>query len=250
MSSKYGIILCIAYILYVVHASDIMEQNLKFKRKDNHLKTFSHGNMTKIGRFTVSKIADSFDAAILKGKKKSLKERKTSLNNKETKKFNRHRTHEALNLTQNSLHKYNDDKRGSKRMIFLGNHFMSSFLKSRTQVKQPAVPAKALQTSQQQNPSKKSNINKEIDVRGQSGSLHVHTDHNSAEIRSETGKLEVYIKNNSNENAKKKENIENSRESFKTSNKLHISNDVTGLKKSLVNKVMCLRPGIPPCTLK
>lgn len=46
------------------------------------------------------------------------------------------------------------------------------------------------------NASKKSNVNeKEMRVQGQSGHLHVHTDHNITAVDSRSGKLEIYIKN-------------------------------------------------------
>ncbi|XP_066913292.1 uncharacterized protein [Clytia hemisphaerica] len=44
--------------------------------------------------------------------------------------------------------------------------------------------------------TKKSNVHeKEMRVNGQSGHLHVHTDHNITAVHSQSGKLEIYIKN-------------------------------------------------------
>lgn len=100
--------------------------------------------------------------------------------------------------------------------------------------------------------TKKSNVDKEMRVHGQSGALHIHTDHNITTLDSHSGKLEVYIKNP--EHSTDPESSEHHEQpnlhvdvftevGYKKngfSNKpatLHIVKDVNGLKKSVVNNV-------------
>lgn len=103
--------------------------------------------------------------------------------------------------------------------------------------------------------TKKSNVNeKEMRVHGQSGHLHVHTDHNVTAVDSKSGNLEIYIKNPDHkfglhdyaehhskvkvevfaEEAYKKNNLERKPSTAKTTTKhsqLHMT-DITGVRKS------------------
>jgi len=101
--------------------------------------------------------------------------------------------------------------------------------------------------------TKKSNVHeKEMRVHGQSGHLHVHTDHNVTAVHSQSGKLEIYIKNPDHHTieeeaaehhhnkvsveviaseAYKKHQLPSTKLPAPKMNLLHIA-DVTGVKKS------------------
>jgi hypothetical protein len=101
--------------------------------------------------------------------------------------------------------------------------------------------------------TKKSNVNeKEMRIHGQSGHLHVHTDHNVTAVDSKSGKLEIYIKNPDHkfghehesaehhgkvkvevfaEEAYKKNRLEKNPSTTTQSRQLHMA-DYTGVKKS------------------
>lgn len=157
-----------------------------------------------------------------------------------------------------------DEIRTSHKLVTSSKR--TSFKKS--QLKQSAIHRKKASKTHDINASKKSIVDKEMRVHAQSGAMHVHTDHNYTAVNSESGKLEVYIKNpehytdqkvaahhdNIRVNVHTEESYKKS-DMLKTPRKLHITNDVTGLKKSIVNTkkkggkrskmAPCL---IPPCS--
>lgn len=185
----------------------------------------------------------------------------------------------------------------NKRTLFLSKHFLNSFLKSRTPAQKSITEnnkvggkyatqenTKKSSYATHGNENKKSSINREMKVHGQSGALKIHTDHNLTAVTSESGNLEVFIKNPE----KEKEvlpnpNLSPSKYTFKkdtearpqrvsaspdTASKrvhlpVHIIEDVNGLKKSVVTKKNHLKKSnldlkskklnhaacvIPPCT--
>lgn len=184
----------------------------------------------------------------------------------------------------------------NKRTLFLSKHFLNSFLKSRTPAQKSITENNKAggKYATQENTKKssytthgnekKSSIDQEMKVHGQSGALKVHTDHNLTAVTSESGNLEVFIKNPE----KEKEvvlnpNLSPSKYTFKKDSEarpqivsaspdipykqvhlsVHIIEDVSGLKKSVVTKKNHLKKSnldlkskkmyhaacvIPPCT--
>ena len=127
------------------------------------------------------------------------------------------------------------------------------FIKLKTRKREKTTKTERRMKIKNVSASKKSLVDKEMQVHGQTGALHVHTDHNITTLNSESGKLEVYIKNPENSALQEKSNDHHgnnnhddvfitSEVTTKVAKKdnlhrhavVHIAEDVTGLKKSIV----------------
>ena len=163
--------------------------------------------------------------------------------------------------TKRTTSKIMMNKKSTKRNPISGRSYLSPTLNNNNNEKQVS-PNKRTKLHRDTNASKKSNVNeKEMRVHGQSGRLHVHTDHNVTAVHSQSGKLEIYIKNPDHHldaeehaaenhskvtveviaseaykknNLMKSANIDNNRtKNIKGALTLHIA-DITGVKKSNV----------------